>query len=698
MTRKFKLSTLKFVSFWVIALFAMQFSAALFGDCDMIGILIRNGQTITDVDQLGIQYPGEFNEPSDFWTDWFKNTQVPRNLNGYAIIYYGLNGANTRKVYEWPNLYQHIPFYWNFYSDNQVFRSDDQFTSFDTAFWWAEYRVWNLDMCDHNAHLILAHTRYASGGNNDINNPHPFIWDYPWNGANNPQGENIDEYTAYSMEHNGTITDKQKLRAMTEELWTSWNPEQTWSVVYPYKTENQGNNELVDSEAYFHWIVCNIKLAGNVEEGMRRALIAMKEWDCFKNIVFADAFNMYAYRGFGDLNPGNYHYLVYRVNETPSFYAVSSGKYYDENLFENTVSIQNHQMVKFYIASSVTTYDNFDAPQYHGLPYYCYFDDSLYSTVDSSWYLNSYDDDNQYGRIRVVGNETNRYLLMDSNSAGQYAQNEANMHVNLLNRDRIILKFSWAPFNEETHVQDGVYFSDNGGETYAQVYQMGAGPYGQWQNVEMYVDSLCELHGLEHSPAFVVKFVQYDNYPAYTDGIGVDNISIYTAYADPDGYFMGFDTGSFDEYWEPCNEDNGCRVLITEEYEPYKGTHHMTMDSGIEHHYVASYALLYVDFTRGDCSGYRLQFYIKKFDGEIDPQDALYFSDDGGLTFIRVYGFTPTSSWQEVDLNIGGLAIENGLTLTDKFVIKFQQYGDEGIPNEGLAFDSIRIYAAGPCH
>lgn len=85
MTSKFKHSPLRFVSFWVIALFVMQFSTALFGDCDMIGILIRNGQTITDVDQLGIQYPGDFDEPSDFWT-WFKNTQVPRNISGYRDL------------------------------------------------------------------------------------------------------------------------------------------------------------------------------------------------------------------------------------------------------------------------------------------------------------------------------------------------------------------------------------------------------------------------------------------------------------------------------------------------------------------------------------------------------------------------------------------------------------------------------------
>ena len=530
---------------YIIALCVMQFPTAAYGECDMIGILITDFQTVTDVDQLGSQFPGYFNEPSDFW-DWFEDTLVSRNISGYAIIYYGLNTPPpaAQKVYEWPALNQHVPAGWNMYPDNQVFRDDDQDTETSSyAFWWAEQRIWNLDELDHNAHLILAHTRYASGGNEDIDDPHPFIWDYPWDGDDNPQGENTDETYTFSLEHNGTITDKQKLRDMTEELWTSWNPEQTWSEVYPYKTEDQGNDTLVDSEALFHWIVCNIKLAGNVEEGMRRALIAMKEWDCYKNFVFADAVRMYAYRGHGDLDPDGNHQLVYRVNETPSFFAVSSGKVNDDNLYNNTVPIPNHQMVEFDFRNWMNTYDNVDAPQYHGLPYSCDFDDSRNSTVNSSWYLNTHDDDNEYGSIRVVGNDPNRYLQI-SNTPGQVTNNEASMHVDLSDEDGVVLEFSYVPYLgdpslvlgspglDEKLDPDGIYFSDDGGETFTHVYEM-AGAYGVWQDEELDVDGICALHGLEHSSSFIVKFVLNDNDPVNNNRIGIDNISIYAENGHP---------------------------------------------------------------------------------------------------------------------------------------------------------------------
>ncbi|MFH1313895.1 MAG: FlgD immunoglobulin-like domain containing protein [Candidatus Eisenbacteria bacterium] len=520
-----------------LALGLTLIATAAYSDCDMISILVPNMNTITEIDTLGNQYPEPFDEPSDFW-NWFKITQVPRNISGYSVVYYGLNTGRAEKVFEWPSL-GHALADWANYEDNQVFRYDIQSTSTtDDAFYWAQQRVWDLDGLDHNAHMVLAHTRWASGGNDDIDDPHPFIWDYPWNGINEPQGENTDETYTYSLEHNGTLTDKQKLRDMTEDLWASWNPGETWADTYPYKTENQGNNELVDSEALFHWIVCNIKLAGDHEEGLRRALIAMKEWDCYKNFIFANSYAMYAYRGYGDLDPDGAHGLVYRVNETPEFYAVSTMKAVDTGLETQAISISNGQAVEFDIRDWVITYDNFDAPQYHTLPYtWCDFEDSHDQSINSSWYLNTHDDDIEYGNIQVVGNEVNRYLEL-LNTPGQVTQTEAAMYVDLNNEAGNVLEFSFkpcigapsmAPGSPGPEVDldpDGVHFSDDGGETFTFVYEM-TGAYAVWQDVELDVDAICLLHGLDLSSTFVVKFVMNDNDPVYNNRIGIDNISIY---------------------------------------------------------------------------------------------------------------------------------------------------------------------------
>jgi predicted glutamine amidotransferase len=523
------------------------------GDCDMISIMVPYPQTITDIDALGSQYPHPFDEPSDFWT-WYKNIQIPRNSNGYAIIYYRLVPDSAEHVYEWPEL-GHPLSDWANYDNNQVFRYEIQSTSNTwDCFPWAEKRIWETDGLDHYAYMVLAHTRRASGGNNGIDDPHPFIWDYAWDGSNEPQGDNTDTDCTYSLQHNGTLTDKQKLRDMTRDLWASWNPGPTWAATYPYKTENQGNNELVDSEALFHWVVCNIKLAGDTEEGLRRALIGMKDWDCYKNFVFADAIRMFAYRGYGSLTADSDHELAYRVNDTPHFFAVSTGKSGDSGLYSYATKLSNHQAVEFDRGDWVIVHDNFDQPQYHSIPYTsCDFENSGSRSINSSWYLNTHDDDVPYGDIQVEDAGGNHYLRI-SNTPGQTTQAEASMHVDLNHEARIMLEFSFmtrigpptlgsAPAGAKMDLDPmGVYFSDDGGETFSYVYAL-SGPHAVWQPVALDVDAICLVHGLERSSTFVVKFVFTDNDPVYNNSLNIDDVEIYS---DPGGV-GGTETGRTDD-------------------------------------------------------------------------------------------------------------------------------------------------------
>jgi len=523
---------------------------AAYGDCDMIGLMVPDMKTITGIDTLLSQYPDPFDEPSDFWT-WYKDTQIPRNSDGYAIIYYRLIPDSAQHVFEWPEL-GHPLSDWANYDNNQVFRYEIQSThQVADCFQWAEKRIWETDGFDHKAYMVLAHTREASGGNDNIDDPHPFIWDYAWNGSNEPQGDNTDTDYTYSLEHNGTLTDKQKLRDMTRDLWASWNPGSTWATTYPYKTENQGNNELVDSEALFHWVICNIKLAGETEEGLRRALVGMKDWDCFKNLVFADAIRMYACRGYGGLTVGlSDHELAYRVNETPHFFAVSTGKVGDSGLYAETVKLSNHQAVEFDIRDWVIVHDNFDLPQYQQIPYtWCDFENSEVRSINSSWYLNTYDDDVPYGDIQVTGDEVNRYLRF-SNTPGQTTQSEASMYVDLNYEAGIVLEFSFMthigppalgsppPVGKTDLDPDGVYFSDDGGETFSYVHAL-SGPYGVWQHIELDVDAICLVHGLGRTPTFVVKFVFTDNDPIYNNNLNIDDIEIYSDLSGVDGAETG---------------------------------------------------------------------------------------------------------------------------------------------------------------
>lgn len=633
-------------------------SVNMFSDCDMIALLAKR----TDLASL-LRVPGDFNDPMDFYL-YFGDYFIGSNPNGYGIIYRSLN--NTFKIYEFP---MEDP-------DNQVFREADP-SNMD-AYNWAKYRIFNEDGLDHRSYVVLAHARFASGGNNDIPDPHPFVWDY--NG----------ESTHYAFEHNGTV-DKVLLRNMTQQLWASWHPGQIWSDIYPYKTEHQGNNELVDSEAYFHWLMCNIKLAGyDVFEGLRRALIPMRSWNSYKNFVFSDRLAIYCYKGLASAPSG--HYLGYYDN--PQFYGVLTGG--------NGTQVSNHGLVKMDFSNGRTNYTNFDLPTATTIPYSVGFENSSYDTCDSHWYLHS---SNNYGRI-VVSDANGPYagthhLTMDSTTEGQTVTNDADLYVDLTNQDRVTLKFYWKHFNDEYDAEDGIYFSDNNGSTFTQVYPLDvrvANP-NTWYEKKLDVNSLCLEHGLNMNANFVIRFQQKGHSPINANGFAFDAIQIYRRYAKLN-YKTGFENG-FDEYWETSTDSPYGIIKVTSLWSPYAGLFHMLMTVSNSGYYATNSAKLYVDFSDCCCSypGTRLKFQFKDFGDLNDPEDGIYFSDDRGVTFVKIFDLKPESwtdnVWHEIDLDLQSLAAFQNKKLSADSVIMFQQRGYKCVPSGGFVFDEVELYRTG---
>lgn len=645
---------------------------SVYADCDYIALLSKQ---MADISTL--------NGPYDTWelfgTEHITPGWPQLNSEGYGIIYFALTN-------DWRHVWDDNPAY-----PDQVFRmigSTDM-----SAYEEAETAI--FDDGNH-AFLVMAHCR-ASSVNTGIPDPHPFIWDY---------NNNTDEPISYAFQHNGGIN-KTRLTPMITELWDSWdgNENQDWFDLYPYRTEDQGDGELVDSEAFYHWIMVNVKLSnGNVQEGLRRALIAVRTWPGFRNIVFADATSLYVYKNAEDVR----HWLGYE--DHPTYYAVMTGP--DEGAVGHGTQLAEHEMIKMHTTGGRTHYLNFDQPRYHPLPYTNTFEHSTYA-LDSYWYLNSWEVANEYHRIRVAQEDGgNRYLLMDSNTDNHMVQNEATVHLNLSGQDRVRLKFNWKYFNEEDHGVEGVYFAD--GDTFVKVYDFSMGnnasvttisheastrEISEWQEVILDVDNLCAQHGLTMNSTFKVKFVQKDNYEATTDGIGIDDIRVYRAYVDPDGYTMDFESGGVDEYWD-LNTNSG-RIQITSNYSPFQGSYHMVMDSSTPGHYEVCIAELHVDFSKRNRTDYSLRFAVKDFVDENHGNDGILFSDDGGRTWNRVpvYQFLPQSwtnyQYQTIEIDIDQLAEDNGLSLTDSFIIRIQQYDNYQVTSDGMAFDKIEIVGSG---
>jgi PKD repeat protein len=162
---------------------------------------------------------------------------------------------------------------------------------------------------------------------------------------------------------------------------------------------------------------------------------------------------------------------------------------------------------------------------YAGLPYSTGFESG---SLDQYWTTVS----GANGRVRILTTNTphsgSYHMVMDAITSGTYAQNEAWLHVNLSGQTGADLEFWWKEFGDETHTQDGVYFSDNGGSSFVKVQDLNGGSYtnNTWYNFQLDVDQLASANGLGLTSTFVIKFQQYDNYVITTDGFAFDDISI----------------------------------------------------------------------------------------------------------------------------------------------------------------------------
>ncbi len=327
---------------------------------------------------------------------------------------------------------------------------------------------------------------------------------------------------------------------------------------------------------------------------------------------------------------------------------------------------------------------------YSTVPYTMDFEDGL----DKNWRIFP---DSTYGRIEIT-TENNPYngdmhLTMDSNTNGQNAVNSAELHLNLTGETRLILDFYWKEFDDDTHTEDGVFLSDDNGANFTKVYSLAGG--SGWENIVLDLDSLIIANSLEYNKNFIIKFQQKDNNPISNDGFAFDDIKVYSQYVIPP-YSCGFENG-FDDYWFSESSNEHGRVQITTDNIPYSGQKHMTMDVDTTGFYAYNRAFLYLNLE--DKSDVELAFMFKDFEDEYQSGDGIYFSDNGGTSFRKVYDLNGPAltdkKWGKHTLDVDALAASASLDLTSQFVIKFQQYDDEPISYAGFAFDDISIECSG---
>ncbi len=157
-------------------------------------------------------------------------------------------------------------------------------------------------------------------------------------------------------------------------------------------------------------------------------------------------------------------------------------------------------------------------------------------------------------------------------------------------------------------------------------------------------------------------------------------------------YSTGFEGGTFDAYWQTAVTANG-RVRLLTTNTPRTGSYHMVMDDATSGGYSQTEARLRLNLAGQ--TQVNLSFWWKDFGDETQTQDGIYFSNNGGTSYVKVYSLAPASfsdnTWRNVVLDVDALAAANGLALTSTFIVKFQQYDDYPITTDGMAFDDISV-------
>jgi len=112
-------------------------------------------------------------------------------------------------------------------------------------------------------------------------------------------------------------------------------------------------------------------------------------------------------------------------------------------------------------------------------------------------------------------------LKMDSLKDAAFSQNEAILHLNMAGQSGLRLSGYHWNIDDESHSGDGIAISADGGTWYTLTFDKGmTGLF------DIDLDAAITAVGISYTLDFRIKFMQYDNYSANTDGRGWDSIRV----------------------------------------------------------------------------------------------------------------------------------------------------------------------------
>ena len=300
---------------------------------------------------------------------------------------------------------------------------------------------------------------------------------------------------------------------------------------------------------------------------------------------------------------------------------------------------------------------------------------------------------------------------------GDFSLNKLDLSLDLSEYQDAELLMSITHNFDDPHAQDGIYLSDDGRD-FVKVFGF---PYASWvANVPgklppLSLKALAEKHGLSLTEQFVIRFQQYDDHDfiggaAFSDGLYLDDITVQTPPADyaPLPFADDFERDHLARYWavgNPSLTDTASATVLkpsgTIALYNFDTTQRQVVRMGntIDRNPVTNALDLRLNLL-GE-QQVTLSFKIYNNHDETHPQDGLFFSNDGGNHFVKVYDFD-TDHWraqqfgQLPPLSISALAQQHNMSLTERFVVRFQQHDDDDfdgsrLSSDGYFLDDVRV-------
>lgn len=189
-------------------------------------------------------------------------------------------------------------------------------------------------------------------------------------------------------------------------------------------------------------------------------------------------------------------------------------------------------MALFFINTSLLT-----AQTYVPQPYYTGFESGALGTEWSTSSSTPNGEVSVFGQLtwntQVANPDEGTYFMGMHNAqpAGGFNLNTADLHLDLAGESGLVFSFSWTEWNDETHIEDGVYISDDGGTSFTKVLDLNGDSYTdlQWNYFNFNLDSINSANGLTYTNNYIIRFQQYDDYyfAGGNDGFLIDEVNVF---------------------------------------------------------------------------------------------------------------------------------------------------------------------------